>query len=137
MKHFTLVRRDHCKDGVFGELTCEQDKRVFYLTLEHAYPDGDKFKAKVPVGTYVCKKGEHKLEDLVPFITFELQDVPGHWGILIHVGNYNRDSAGCILIGKGRGFTSSRGKMIVDSKRAFKEFMELLKYDEEFTLTIR
>ena len=137
MKTFNLRRIDHCKDGIFGELTMEDDKRVFFLTLEHAYPDDDKFKPKVPKGEYICKRGTHKLSDLVPFETFEIQKVPGCWGILFHVGNYNRDSSGCILIGKGRGFTQARGKMIVDSRRGFKEFMELLSGEDEFKIIIK
>lgn len=137
MKTFILYRKEHIKDGIFGELVAENSTNILFLTLEHAYEDGDKFKAKVPAGTYICKRGEHKLADLVPFETFEVMDVPNHWGILFHVGNYNRDSSGCILLGRGMGMTQARGKMIVDSKRAFKEFMEMLKDEDEFTLVIR
>lgn len=138
MKTFTLVRREHIKDGIFGELYVGDNVKFSFVTLEHAYPDDDdKFKAKVPRGEYVCKRGFHKLTDLVPFDTFEVQDVPNCWGILFHVGNYNRDSSGCVLVGKGIGFTQSRGKMIVDSKRAFKEFMELLNDENEFKLIIK
>lgn len=137
MKTFTLVRKEHIKDGIFGEMYFGDSQSIMFLTLEHAYEKDGKYRPKVPAGTYLCKKGMHKLSDLVPFETFELQKVPGHWGILFHVGNYNRDSSGCILIGKGRGFTSTRGKMIVNSKKAFAEFMAMLKDDEEFTLIVR
>ena len=65
-----------------------------------------------------------------------MMKVKGHYGILFHVGNYNEDSEGCILLGTGFGNTSSKGKMITASKQAFKQFMEMLKETDLFTLIV-
>jgi len=51
----------------------------------------------VPCGTYI-------IEPHLSFRhgrCFELQSVPDRSNILIHKGNFNKDTKGCILIGKG------------------------------------
>lgn len=128
-----LSRREFRDDGIFGELKNERFDHLF-VTLEHSF---ERVPA-VPPGVYVCKKDTRSLPSNPDefFETFEVTDVPGRTGILFHVGNYQDDSAGCILVGKGIGAKSNGGKMITDSRKAFKEFMELLKEKSEFTLVI-
>jgi len=53
----------------------------------------------------------------------ELLAVPGFAGIRIHVGNYAKDTDGCILIGKGALPTL---EMITQSRLAYRELMALL-----------
>lgn len=127
--NLNLLRNKFREDGIFGELTAPN---FHCFTLEHSYD----CKPKLSDGTYTCKRGEHKLKDGVPFITFEIMDVPGHWGILFHVGNYNKDSEGCVLVGTGIGNTSKKGLMLTASKQAFAKFLDLLKDCDEFTLTV-
>lgn len=134
--NLVLNRREYRNDGIFSEITDENGTFLF-VGLERSYKDDSGvFYAKVPPGTYRCVRGIHRLKDLVPFETFELENVPGRTGILIHKGNYNHDSEGCILIGLGYGFTSNKEKMIVHSKKAFEKFMELQKYNDEFYIVI-
>ncbi len=123
----TLTRESTKSSGVFGIL-----EPLGLHTLEHAYPTGDGFKAKLPTGTYTCKRGMHKLHDGVPFETFEIMGVPGHTGILFHVGNFNSDSEGCVLLGLDADHT-----MVRHSKPAFAKFMEHCKGINEFTLEVR
>lgn len=134
-----LVRRNFRSDGVFGELTDMNDNHICF-TLEHAYADPSAkygYKAKVPPGSYKCVKGMHKLKaDAEAFETFEVTGVNGHWGILFHIGNYNEDSEGCILIGEGLGNRYKGGVMLTHSKKAFVNLMALLKEVDEFELVV-
>ena len=126
---FVLTRKDAGKNGIFGELRNEKFELEAY-TLEHAYDDGAGcFVPKVAAGKYTCQRGEHLLDHMTtPFSTFMLLNVPDFQGkkvsgILIHWGNFNKDSNGCILVGESIAY-SIDGKMITNSKAAFKEFME-------------
>lgn len=126
-----LIRNSFEESGIFGTLTDDQGNS--YATLEHAYlqPDGS-YAPKTPPGTYTCQKGMHTLEHHpIPFEAFEITNVPEHSNILIHIGNYNKDSEGCVLIG-----SEKSGDMIINSKISFQQFMNLLKNSDSFTLTI-
>ena len=50
-----------------------------------------------------------------------LMDVPGYEGVLIHVGNTDKDSSGCILVGQNK----IKGQ-VVNSTATFHELMEKL-----------
>lgn len=132
----TLSRKLYRSDGIFGELL--GPKREFLcVTLEHAYSMKEVFYPKVPKGTYQCTRGVHRLERMESsFVTFEVMDVPGRTGILFHVGNYNDESQGCILLGKQMGNKSNGGKMIMSSHHAFTDFLRLLEGLESFELTV-
>lgn len=127
-----LIRKSAKSEGIFSELRTEDEKLVAY-SLEHAFAqeDGDGYKPKVPPGVYRCIRGTHRLHDLKPFDTFEVMKVPGATGILFHVGNYNKDSEGCILLGQGATETA-----LVYSQRAFENFMELQARTTEFFLEV-
>lgn len=134
-----LRRRNFRLDGVFGELTDEQGKHICF-TLERSYVDLDAIEGispKVPPGNYKCVKGMHRLPSMMQdFETFEVKGVPGRWGILFHVGNFNEDSEGCILLGEGLGTRQKNGVMLTNSKKAFAKFMTLLKDVDEFQLLV-
>lgn len=94
----TLIRKEKIKDGIFGVIP-----ELELVTLEHAYLIQGTigiYEPKIPQGTYVCEKGIHKLAHMNhPFETYEIISVPDHTHILFHIGNYNADSEGCILVG--------------------------------------
>lgn len=64
-----------------------------------------------------------------------LIDVPGYEGVLIHIGNTDVDTAGCILVGENKAV----GK-VLNSTATFKKLYGLLsetaKNGEEITITI-
>lgn len=70
------------------------------------------------------------------FQTFEIMDVPGHDNILFHWGNYNKDSEGCVLLGKAEVSQANGQHMITSSKETFDIFMKYLAGVNEFTLTV-
>ncbi len=128
--NFTLKRTEYTQDGVFGELTSDGTDKVF-TTLEHAFErlDGP-YRPKLNAGTHICTLGEHNLDHSKGVQLYEINNVPGHSGILIHIGNYNHDSDGCVLIGTALG-----NKCITGSLRALATFMGL-QGGQEFTLTV-
>jgi len=129
--NLTLSRLAYDPEGIFSELSGE-DGEVLFQTLEHAYKQQDgSYAPKLPPGIYDCIVGLHELDNINgPFQAYEILNVPGHSGILFHVGNYNRDSKGCVLLGTAKG-----DNMITGSKTAFDKFMKL-QDDQSFTLEV-
>lgn len=123
-------------DGVFSELYNGAD--LFCSTLEHAYQNEVAWIPKIPRGaTYTCKRGMHNLVTYnkgLPFETFEVTGVAGHTGILFHPGNFNRDSSGCILVGKE--LKQGVEWWITHSKDQFASFMKTLEGIDEFSLRV-
>jgi hypothetical protein len=132
-----LSRTDYRADGIFGELY--DDSEEFCVTLEHAYvqPDGS-YEPKLPNGTYTCVRGTHTLEHWnkgQPFEAFEVTGVPGHTGILFHVGNKNADSDGCILIAQ-KLIQTAPFWIIQSSLVMFEKFMTEMEGINEFELVV-
>lgn len=93
--------------------------------MEHTYesaPGVGDWAPKVPAGEYVAALGTHALHDGVPFQAYMLNEVPGHEGILIHPGNTENDSEGCILIGSTRGVLDGL-PAVLQSRECFDQFM--------------
>lgn len=134
-----LIRTQKRDDGVFGELYDAQMNQIA-VTLEHAYDSGHgdgSYASKLPAGQYQCIRGEHRLHSSpIPFATFEITGVPGHSQILFHVGNYNKDSDGCVLLGK---YTQEANgtQMIGLSRSTFYKFMTLQSGVDKFTLIVK
>jgi len=135
--NLTLKRTDNREDGIFGVLTETDSGKQVAVTLEHSYDSGlgnGSYAPKVPPGIYKCARGMHKLHNMrQPFETFEVMGVKGHKGILFHVGNWNNDSEGCILVGHGYG---GDPRMISQSRMTFSKFMALQHGINEFTLIV-
>ena len=131
-----LRRQNYRPDGIFGVLEVGLGK---YWTLEHSYlteTNGVKYYLpKLPPGTYDCVRGQHRLPGMDhDFVTFEVTNVPGHTGILFHWGNYNKDSAGCILLGKDRNMANTW--YVGESRTAFSDFMDDTKNETDFSLVV-
>lgn len=125
-----LKRHTFVPDGIFGVLSDGVENLAY--TLEHSYGSGSDWHPKLPPGDYQCVRGIHRLTGLIQALeTFEVTNVPGHTGILFHIGNYNKDSEGCILLGKARGVGS-----ILNSYQAFQDFMEEMQGIDTFPLTV-
>lgn len=120
-----IKRKDYLEDGIFGAVFDQNGNKLF-STLEHAYlQDDGTYAPKVPDGFYVCIRGFHRLEGMsFDFPTYEITNVVKHTEILFHWGNYNKDSAGCVLLGQD---IEKNGDawMITDSRKAFAIFMQM------------
>jgi hypothetical protein len=134
--NLTLTRNEFRPDGVFSTLTDESGVKIA-STLEHAYDDisPGEWLPKIPDGTYTCVRGQHRLARMqTSFETFEVTNVPGHTNILFHIGNFDNDSEGCILLGEN--VANTKPQMITNSKSTFVKFMELQDGVSSFTLTV-
>jgi hypothetical protein len=132
-----LTRTRYESDGVFGVLS-DNSGNIVGVTLEHAYPSADLWTAKIPLGSYVCVRGEHQLAGMAaPFTTFEITGIAGHSGILFHCGNFDADSEGCILLGQSVTNSTQGQSMITNSRVIFAKFMALETDCDAFNLTVR
>lgn len=136
-----LIRTSFEADGIFGRLLQSNGSQLA-VTCEHSYPCGEGFEelngwsVKLPAGQYTCVRGMHRLAHMAePFETFEIMGVPGHTNILFHVGNYNSDSEGCVLIGQS--VVKMDGvSMITNSRIIFAKLMALQTDVSSFILNV-
>jgi len=98
MKRLVIKRLpDDGKQTLGNAALYDCDKKVFeFVTLEPAWKGNQKQISCIPIGSYKVtprkspKYGNH----------YHVQDVDGRSYILLHFGNYRKDSTGCILVGK-------------------------------------
>ncbi len=135
-----LIRNSATEDGIFGTLhEATGDCKMIAVTLEHAYDPGfgdGSYAAKILAGTYTC---ERYLSPKHGYEVFRLLSVPGSDYDEIHVGNYNKDSDGCILLGRrvAPSDIAESGDMITSSRNTFNAFMDLQRSVDQFVLTIK
>lgn len=86
---------------------------------ETAIPTG---KYRVTLGVKSPKMSKRPAYDFCNGYVPRLINVPAFDGILIHIGNTERDSAGCIIVGENR----VKGK-VVNSTETFRRLYEALK----------
>ena len=99
-----IVRKSDDKESTLGELYI--DGNLFCATMEDTYRDikidGE---TRIPAGRYAIgfrhgsPKGKHYLLKYQTAGMIWLQNVPGFKYIYIHIGNSDKDTAGCILVG--------------------------------------
>lgn len=109
-----MIRRISNNFGTFGELYWDG---LVFQTLEPKKPI-------IPLGSYLvnltysprfsCRSPYNKFNGLVPLVC----GVADHDGIRIHVGNYESDTKGCILVGM-----STDNTILFDSQKAYIELM--------------
>lgn len=126
----TLERQNDDGKSTLGKLTVGD---YHCWTLEDTYREEKVAgETRIPNGIYEIKfkttgSWHQRNRDLgYPCGMLELQDVPGFTYILIHWGNYPRDTEGCILVGKGPG-TAEGTHAIWSSKKAYKELYDIVK----------
>ena len=138
-----LIRVAYTEHGTFGVLV---DAGVpFALTLERPWKNnqpshGDKPGSCIPVGTYRClrcrKSPDYGFKDSPKFgDTFQVYKVPGRTTILLHKGNLNDDTRGCILVGEMFDLIGSQPGVAASAK-GFAEFLQHTAGVDEFELQI-
>jgi hypothetical protein len=118
-----LIRYDFTPDGIFGQLS-DESGTVLAATLEHSY----NCLPKLAAGTYKCVR---RVSPHFGYELFCITGVEGHDYIEIHIGNLQKDSTGCVLLGLRRD-----GIAVLGSKLAFDAFMNLMKGKNEFDLEV-
>jgi len=108
------------------------------LALERPFLSNIPKVSSIPTGEYSCVRTENRTTDggLVIPITYEVLLVPDRSGILFHVGNYLKDTHGCILPGLGVNYHDVE-PMLLQSKVAFDRFIKMLSNVRKFDFVIK
>jgi hypothetical protein len=136
MKNLFVILERFEDDGeqTLGEMRLFRDNELLMTckTIELPWKNNRKNVSCVPKGMYVVSPYSSKKFPNV----YELQDVPGRDYILIHVGNYNKDSNGCILVGDSHADINNDGlKDVTNSRVTLNKLRDFIK-DEEFDIII-
>ena len=115
-----------------GYLTPEPTFNTLVRSVKIVFDNGEKkvyAETAIPYGTYdiTLKVQSPKYKDKAQYKFCDgylprLLDVPHFDGILIHIGNTAKDSAGCILVGENK----EVGK-VLNSTATFRKVYEILK----------
>ncbi len=120
----TLLRSKFTKKSTIGTLRISGKE---FTTLENPWLDNQTSISCIPIGMYdivrrnyggyynrYSKKFEHRC-------VFEIINVIDRTNILIHIGNYPKNTKGCVLVGKTKG-----KDFIGKSTDAYREVYDLL-----------
>lgn len=124
----TLNRIFKGPDYTIGKLSI--DGKYFCDTLENPVRDTKiKGQTAIPSGNYPVtldvvspRFGKLNQYSFCSGKLPRLQNVPNFEGVLIHIGNYPKDTEGCILVGKN----TVKGA-VMESGNTFKKLYEVLK----------
>lgn len=117
--NLVIKRKYFCKDYIIGDVFLDDKENTFIgNSLE---PSLSALHPAIPVGCYPIElRYSHKFGCYMPF----LSGVPRRVGIMIHSGNYPKDTNGCILLGRN---TIKGG--LTDSRATFKNVFDVLTAD--------
>lgn len=131
MKDVQILRAVKRADGVFGIFMVSM--YPICLTCERPWLNNQIGISCIPAGQYICRRVKSpKFGD-----TFEVTNVSGRSEILIHSGNIDDDSHGCIILGENFEPWKTGQLSLASSKIAFGQFMREMEGQDQFTLTIK
>lgn len=115
------------------ELFDQQHNRIFRCdTLELSYKQNQRKISCIKDGVYVVSQNYSFRFGR----GFKLQNVLGRDGILIHCGNFNKDTHGCILIGIGyRDINNDNQLDVLNSKLTMTLLLKALKTSTTIEIT--
>jgi hypothetical protein len=128
-----LLRYSTGKESTLGLLYLD-DKFVCFTIEDQKNDKKVMHKTRIPEGEYEIKLrtvgGFHanyskQFKDIHKGMLW-LQDVPGFEYILIHVGNTDNDSSGCILVGNGATENVVGRGSVTDSVKAYRRIYPVI-----------
>jgi hypothetical protein len=127
MQKVKLKREIISNKAVLGSL--ELESKEIAKTLENPWLNNEPFISCIPIGEYIVKTySSNKYPNV-----WELQDVEGRSYILIHSGNVEEHTQGCILVGRKWGFLGEN-IAVLDSRNTLEKLRSIL--DDQFLLNI-
>ena len=140
--NLSLTRTESVADGTFGLLRVTPS--LLLHTLEDDWRDNERSESCIPAGIYLLERTIYRKHN---YETFEITGVPNRSRILIHPGNTEEDTMGCILVGLRQGYvkvpfdedTNARDvnkRAVVASQEAFRRFMREMSGVDEAELEI-
>lgn len=104
--------------GLMQDMSLEQIERI-KMPGETAIPTGT---YEITMDVVSPKYSKRKAYDFIDGKLPRLLKVPSYEGILIHIGNYPKDTDGCLLVGRN----TAKGA-VMQSSDTFKKLIEKLK----------
>tara|TARA_R100000426_G_scaffold85881_1_gene66382 strand:- start:7 stop:462 length:456 start_codon:yes stop_codon:yes gene_type:complete len=124
-----LIRDTFTDKSTIGKLYF--DGEFYGHTLELPWKDNEKRVSCIPKGVYEVKK-RHTEESKYKYEHLHILDVEDRELILMHIGNYPKNSKGCILLGNTRALN-----FVGESRKAFYKLMYDLGSFEKIELIIK
>jgi hypothetical protein len=124
-----LIRDTFTDKSTIGKLYF--DGEFYGHTLELPWKDNEKRVSCIPKGVYEVKK-RHTEESKYKYEHLHILDVENRELILMHIGNYPKNSKGCILLGNTRALN-----FVGESRKAFYKLMYDLGSFEKIELIIK
>lgn len=125
MANLVLQRKYYTDQSIVGELSYDGVFQCYTLEDTHSI-NGQKIPGHtaIPAGKYsVIYTQSPRFGTMMPLVA----DVPGFEGIRIHIGNFPKDTEGCILVGET--YSADTPNFIGRSVIAFNKLNNKLKQD--------
>ena len=120
-----IVDRTYYNNGTHGVLTFADGTEFF--TVERPWLNNERRISCIPEGEYKLKMRRspivQRTSDGDYTRGYEITGVEGRSLIMIHVGNYVRNSAGCLLVGSSKAMQSGE-PVVWSSRKAFNDLMQ-------------
>lgn len=124
--------------GTFGRLRMPDGWSV--ATVEPRWLNNAKGESCIPAGDYqMAMRGSQmvaRTSGNVFKVGWEINGVPGRDLIMIHPGNWQEDSNGCVLVGRDHQIVNGKPG-ISASRAAFADLMARLSKNEEWRIVVR
>lgn len=133
------LKRAYLPDGsgTFGRLSIEG---ATFCTLELPWRGNEQMVSCIPEGVYEMAMRESEVVRRSSKGRYnegwEIVDVVGREFIMFHVGNWTKDTEGCVLIGERFSWHNVNGPAVVNSQTTFRIFMELLSSRENWDIEV-
>lgn len=118
-KEVLLVRHNLSKHGTQGTMFLDRERIA--ETLENPWLNNQPNISCIPSGKYIVESYSSKKYPN----HWEIKDVKGRAYILIHEGNYTKDTRGCVLVGNKYGNLGNRF-FVRNSKVTLKKLKDIL-----------
>lgn len=125
---YQLIRTSYEATGIYGKLL-DSNGNYVCNTVEYAFPNGDTYQSKLPVGSYRCTLSPVRLSFGDPYQTYTLINVPNSNGFTFQAGT--SQIAGIIGLGEER-----VGNQLINPQKAFDCFIDNLIPAPVFHLTV-
>lgn len=133
-----VLNRVYRHNGTHGDLVFPDG--TVYDTLENSWEDNQRRISCVPEGIYPMRMRYSPIVKRTSGGEFsegwEIADVPNRDYIMCHIGNWTKDTAGCLLIGSTKAFDGNE-PVVWGSSSAFRKFMAKMEAHDEWRLIIK
>lgn len=121
-----LYQGDDCTIG-----TLSMNRKILCYTLENPWKDNEKNVSSIPEGRYSCAPYNSEKYPNV----WKINNVKDRTDVLIHIGNYEKDTKGCILVGSNVAY--NKKNMVTNSRITMEKLHSEIGIGRSFSLIIK